>query len=238
MAKELKCGSSCFYDWFKKEKVPSKWLKLLSSIFNVDEEYLNKKVNDIVVYRPKASGFNNYKIIDDKVILYIERWRKEPIETVIDLKHFDRVRDSGYRWLSAWNKVMNKYYVRGSKLIRKDENGKSIFQYMYLHRFIMEDPLGMDGDHHDHDTLNNTELNLFTTSTLLNTKNRNAKNINNKSGFRNVFWNTKDARWLVMLQVDKRQKCFGRYKFEDLDKAGLRAEEARQEIYGEFAGRN
>lgn len=87
-------------------------------------------------------------------------------------------------------------------------------------------------------TLDNRKSNLRRTDNLHNTKNRKSKNKNNKSGYRNVFWNSKDKRWFVTLQIDGKQKCFGRFKYEDVDKAGALAEEVRKKYYKEFAGKN
>lgn len=51
-------------------------------------------------------------------------------------------------------------------------------------------------DHINNDTKNNKKSNLRKTEHVSNARNRKSKNSNNKSGFRNVFWNTKDERWL------------------------------------------
>ena len=93
-------------------------------------------------------------------------------------------------------------------------------------------------DHIDHNTFDTRKKNLRISINEQNTKNRKGKNSNNTSGYRNVFWNSKDQRWMVVLQIDKKSKCFGRFKYDELEKAGDLAEEMRQLYYGEFAGNN
>ena len=115
LAEELGIKPDNIWYWIKNNKVPEKRLNMLAEKFNVEKDYLNKKVNDINTYRPKGRK-NEYKIVDDGVIIYLERRNKEPVETIIDLKHFERVKKSGFRWIPTWNDVMKKYYAREQNL--------------------------------------------------------------------------------------------------------------------------
>lgn len=56
---------------------------------------------------------------------------------------------------------------------------------------------------------------------------------NGKSGLRNVYW--VHEKWRVSAIKDGKTYVFG--YFEDLDEAAAVAEQARSELYGEFAGR-
>ena len=69
-----------------------------------------------------------------------------------------------------------------------------------------------------------------------NLRNREGRNKNNHSGYRNVSWNGNG--WSVQLQVDGKTKCIKRFKKNELEEAGKYAEQMRQELYGEFAGNN
>jgi len=52
----------------------------------------------------------------------------------------------------------------------------------------------------------------------------------------NVSWD--GYKWVVQLQINKKNVALARFAYEDLDKAGAFAEEMKQKYYGEFAGSN
>jgi hypothetical protein len=56
---------------------------------------------------------------------------------------------------------------------------------------------------------------------------------NNKSGYKNVQWNKNSKKWHVRLIVNGKDKNFG--YFDDVELAGLVAEEARNITHKEFA---
>ena len=78
--------------------------------------------------------------------------------------------------------------------------------------------------------------NLRITNVPNNSKNREKRNSNNKSGYRNVCWNSSRNRWVVQLQVDGKNKVLGTFKEDELEKAGKFSEEMRQKLYGKYAG--
>lgn len=89
-------------------------------------------------------------------------------------------------------------------------------------------------DHINHDTLDNRECNLRVVTNSENARNRNKLNVNNVSGERNVSLAKESNKWLVQLQVDGKNTCFGRFNYEDLDKAIELARQKRIELYGEI----
>jgi len=234
LAKEININPSEIWRWFRNNKIPNRRLGQLSEIFNVNEEYLNKQVNDISTYRPKVKGFNDYEIREDITAIFLRKRDGRIFETIIDTKNLERIKNLGIGWNAAWIKSVDKYYVKSSEYVGNGQFGIT----RYLHIEIMQVSNEYVVDHKNNDRLDNREENLRITKQLLNTKNRTSKNKNNTSGFRNVFWSTKDERWLVVLQIEKKSKCFGRFKFNDLAKAGILAEEMRQKYYGKFAGNN
>jgi len=100
----------------------------------------------------------------------------------------------------------------------------------------MEPPDDKDVDHHDYDTLNNRESNLYITSTIRNSRNRSRKNSNNKSGYRNVC--KLDNKWHVQLQINGKNTCLKKFPLDQLEEAGAYAELMRQKYYGDFAGKS
>jgi len=108
---------------------------------------------------------------------------------------------------------------------------------LYLHRLLTDttDP-DIRVDHENYDTLDNRKNNLRVTNDDKNTKNRSSKNSNNKSGHRNVSWN--GNTWSVQIQVEGVNTILKRFKKNQLEEAGLYAEEMRQKYYGEYAGKS
>lgn len=109
---------------------------------------------------------------------------------------------------------------------------------MHLHTYLLnpEHKHGVQIDHVNHDTLDNRRNNLRITNKSENMTNRPHKNRNNKSGYRNVFWNSGLNKWEVSL-CKNYKRIYSGY-FDDVDEAGAAAEEARQKYYGKYAGLN
>jgi hypothetical protein len=95
---------------------------------------------------------------------------------------------------------------------------------------------GRHVDHKNHNTLDNRKKKLRVTEQHNNLKNRKGKNSNNKSGYRNVFWASKEKKWIVSLMIDKIHKRLG--KFDDVHEAGAFAEEMRKKYYKEYKGKD
>ncbi len=89
-------------------------------------------------------------------------------------------------------------------------------------------------DHIDHDSKNNIKFNLRPVDHINNATNRKSKNINNKTGYRNVC--LVDGKYIVQLQIEGRNTRLG--SFDDVHKAGALAKKMRERYYGEFAGDN
>lgn len=180
---------------------------------------------------------NEYKIIEDYVIIYLKKRNGDILETYIDLEDFDKVITNWtYRWFANYYKYLDDYYAASTIYLGLDENKKPIYKRMYLHQLVLDSPEDCDIDHINKPTLNNRKSNLRVTLHEDNNKNRKSKNSNNTSGYRNVSWFDSYQKWVVQLQVEGKNKILG--QFDDVDEAGVFAEEMRQKYYGEFAGKN
>ena len=91
-------------------------------------------------------------------------------------------------------------------------------------------------DHKNGNTLNNRKSNLRVVLDSNNSMNRKSRNKNNKSRYRNVSWNKSCNKWVVQMQINKKNHILG--YFDDVHEAGKFAEEMRDKYYGEFAGKN
>lgn len=110
-------------------------------------------------------------------------------------------------------------------------NGKSY----YSHRLIFIMFYGFEPkyiDHIDGNPKNNKIENLREAKHQENMWNRKIPTTN-KSGYKNVSWHKTAKKWSVCLTVNGKQKYFG--TFEDLELAGLVAQEARNKYFGRFA---
>ncbi|MDD3123570.1 MAG: AP2 domain-containing protein [Candidatus Izemoplasmatales bacterium] len=138
-----------------------------------------------------------------------------------------------YYWYADYDKSTKHYYVLSNYW--KDKHTKSIIR---LHLLIYEKyrKKGYRVDHINHDGLDNRKCNLRVIEPSNNSKNRRSKNANNKSGYRNVFWNSTIGKWTVNLCKDYKQIHIGDYN--DVNDAGRAAELARKKYYGQYAGKN
>jgi len=157
--------------------------------------------------------------------------------TIIDLEDLDILKNCPYTWSAAYNKNAHGYYAVAN-VYDKDENGKTTHTTQCLHTFLENPELNPEivVDHRNHDMLDNRRCNLRATENKLNLRNRSGKNRNNKSGYRNVCWNKGAGKWQVSLCKNRQHILIG--MFDDLDEAGIVAENARKQYYGEYAGKN
>ena len=176
---------------------------------------------------------NNYVIDKENNIARIELHRRnaENFWTIIDLDDLDRVLEYPYTWYAKYQYLNKGYYVYASEYIPETQKCRSIF----LHQFIVN-ANGKTVDHINGDTFDNRKSNLRIVEDSNNSKNRKSRNSNNTSGYRKVSWSKSESKWLVQLQINKKNTVFG--KFDDVHEAGKFAEEMRQKYYKEFCGKN
>jgi hypothetical protein len=87
-------------------------------------------------------------------------------------------------------------------------------------------------DHIDNDRTNNRIENLREATQQQNCLNRVAHK-NNRSGYKNVHWNKAMNKWAVQISIGRKRHVFG--YFDDVELAGLVAQEARDKFHGEFS---
>lgn len=178
---------------------------------------------------------NNYIIDKNNNTAKIELRRKEGDNfwATIDLNDLEYV--SKWTWYARYNWSNQKYYVTHTIY---DPDTKQSSQTMDLQCYLMNPDYNAEirVDHISHDTLDNRRINLRVSTNDENTKHRKGKNSNNKTGYRNVFFNKKNKNkpYCVQLQIDGKNKVLG--SFNDVDVAGAFAKEMREKYYGEFSG--
>lgn len=179
---------------------------------------------------------NNYIIDEENGIAKIElnRWNgKENLWAIIDLDDLERVINFPYTWFAKFNKSIDGYYAAASQYIPELKRARPI----HLHQFIMNTTEN-NVDHIYHNPLEDRKSNLRVITVEQNSRYRESKNKNNKSGYRNVCWSKSYNAWVVQLQVNGKSTMLAKFPKDQLEEAGKFAEEKRKELYGEFAGFN
>ena len=141
---------------------------------------------------------------------------------LIDDEDFERV--SQFKWWIAKRRD-GKFYAR------REMNGKSIF----LHRFLMDAPPGMEVDHKNGDGLNCQRYNMRLATRAGNSKNQN-KHSNNTSGFKGVCFDKKRGKYRAKICADGVHHHLGFY--DDPVDAARTYDAAARKLHGDFAALN
>ena len=138
------------------------------------------------------------------------------------------VDDEDYKWLMQW-----KWHYNGRNAVRQTigNNAKAI----YMHREIMNTPVGMDTDHVNHNPLDNRKENLRICTFAENQHNQNIHK-NNTSGYKGVMWHKATNKWIAQINVEKKHMHLG--LFDNPREAAKFYDAAAFAYYGEFANTN
>lgn len=149
----------------------------------------------------------------------------------VDDEDFERL--SKLKWYAV--KAPHTYYARTTL------NGKNVT----MHRYILglEEYDSMEGDHEDHDGLNNQKYNLRKSTRTQNSKNRRAYGTSKYLGVCKGPTMTKKGKvydyshlWFATISLKGRNKKIGQYLTEE---EAARAYDAKaKELHGDFANLN
>jgi len=132
------------------------------------------------------------------------------------------------RW--TWHAFKGKggvmYYVRRSTHM---PNGK---RSAWLHREIMGDPIGMEIDHANGNTLDNRKVNLRVCNCSENRCNC-GKRKTNTSGYKGVSFYRPNGMWVAQIQKNKQKYFMGYHSTPELAYEAFKAKAV--ELHGEFA---
>lgn len=185
----------------------------------------------MILIAPPKKSFNNYVIVNDYAIIYLEKRSGEVFQTYVDAEDILRLIKVNYHWHLIYDKKLETHYVKTTLTSRGDE-GKRKQTTLYLHKFL----LNIEGrkpyiDHLDHDTLNNRKSNLRPVGQSLNKLNPTRIRKNNTSGEPNVSWSISSNVWLVQLSINGKNICFGRFKKDEYGEAVKLARDLRMKYY-------
>lgn len=154
---------------------------------------------------------NLYEIRGDETAIFINCYIGV-LETIISTSQLERVCEFTNSWFAQYNQKTKSFYAMGKFPIIKGEKPKQIG----LHRWIMESPKGLEVDHINHDTLDNTIENLRILTTAENQQNRKGAPSNSTSVVRGVHWHKHSESWTVQVIVSGKKMSFGYYRDKNI----------------------
>lgn len=133
-----------------------------------------------------------------------------------------------YKWYAKMNGNSNIYYA-----VRQPSWSFGKRKIIYMHRAIMGDPIDMEVDHIDRNTLNNQVENLRLCTRSQNMRNT-GKRTNSASSYKGVSKNR--SKWDARLRING--KIMYRGLFSTPEEAAHAYDEAAKKHFGEFANLN
>lgn len=126
---------------------------------------------------------------------------------------FCLVNKGDFDWLNQWDWYVNTcgYAVRN---VIEIIDGVKKSNQQFMHRQIMNNPLGLVVDHIDGMRLNNCRSNLRSATISENARNRGHHRWGT-SDFKGVHWHKKQQKWVAAITYDGRQRNIGAFAREE-----------------------
>ena len=131
---------------------------------------------------------------------------------------------SQWNWQAQWNDCTKSFYAR-----RWESSDRSIKN---MHREILGCMGEEEGDHENHDTLNNRRLNLRRASKQENCGNQ-RKPSNNTSGYKGVSWHKQHKKYAAGIRIHYKRMHLG--YFDTAEQAAHAYNEAALWYFGDFS---
>lgn len=143
------------------------------------------------------------------------------------------VDDEDFDFLMQW-KWRAFFYGNHFRATRREWiSGKDTL--FYMHREILQAPVGSMVDHRDGNPLNNQRSNLRLCTNAENVRNS-PKHKDNTSGYKGVSWHEKTQKWLAQIRYGDKRHYLG--LFDSAVDAAFAYDIAAVEMHGEFARTN
>ena len=158
---------------------------------------------------------NEYKIIGDKTILYVNH-KNLVIEVLIDTSSLEKVNSIKGTWFATKRSFGKGVYIKTNLSSDKGKTRKNLL----LHRFLMGEPTSdYYVDHIDRDTLNNTLSNLRLLTPSQSSQNISASSCS-KTKIRGVSYDKTRNKWKATATIAGKSKTVGRFNnMEEAEKA-------------------
>jgi hypothetical protein len=171
---------------------------------------------------------NLYEINGDVTTIFLKHKFKGILTTIIDTEDLPKVSSYDVNWVSnqcSGNK--DEFYV-----VAYVYKGKRFIKKLQLHRIIIDCPDEMVPDHINHITNDNRKCNLRVATLQQNQQNKKGASKASTSGYRNVYWLSREKRWRACIKINK--KSMHEKTFKDKEDANRYAKYLRK-TYMEFA---
>ena len=143
------------------------------------------------------------------------------------------VDDEDYQSVSRhkWHALVGTHHVYAVRSVRDDGRKRMI----YMHRQITNAPDGMDVDHINGDTVDNSRANLRVSTRSDNMCNQGPSRAST-SGYKGVRFHKKHQRWYAAIKKEGKSHHLGHYK--TAEEAARAYDKAARNLHGEFAYQN
>lgn len=145
------------------------------------------------------------------------------------------VDDEDFDWLNQW-KWNTNYKGYAYRIVYSRFNGSRRQHKVFMARFVIKAPVGLQVDHINRNKLDNRKSNLRLATNGQNQANSGIPK-NNTSGYKGVTWNKKNKKWVAQVECRVGGKRKNHYLggFSDIEQAVLIRDKKVKEIHGEFA---
>jgi hypothetical protein len=133
---------------------------------------------------------------------------------------------SQWKWQALWSRSSKSFYARRSASFQGEQ------KVIYMAREILGNPIGLQVDHSNHDTLDNRRSNLRAATVSQNQFNR-GLSARSTSGHKGVTWSKRRSRWISRIELNGHRRYLG--MFSDLSAAATAYRDAASAAAGEFA---
>jgi HNH endonuclease len=122
---------------------------------------------------------------------------------------FAIVDSADFDWLTQWKWCASLCDGRWYAMRKDYALGRRRGQTVYMHRFAMSAPRGIEVDHFDGNTLNNSRATNLRLATSQQNKFNTGPKSNNTSGYKGVSWNRKLQKWVAQAVINREHKYLG-----------------------------
>jgi hypothetical protein len=148
---------------------------------------------------------NHYTISTDGLTatIFLKRRSGEIIHCLVDSADLPKLLAFKTTWYAQWRNDIQDFYVWGNVIVGDKRTN------IYMHRFLMDEPEGLQVDHRNHITTDNRRSNLRIVTQSVNQMNRKGAQRNSKSGHRGISFHRTTGKFRFVATINGKQKHMG-----------------------------
>ena len=128
---------------------------------------------------------------------------------IVDDEDFDKMNE--FKWHTC-TKDRRPYALRTERFGKRKDNKK---HHIYMHRILIDAPIGKSVDHINGDSLDNRKENLRLCTTQQNSANSAGRPNKRKSKYKGVKKNANCSTWSARITVNRKEIYLGCFKTEE-----------------------